>query len=230
LVNVNGAWDNAASLNSRILVAGGGGGSGFDPNGARTSNGGAAGGLTGYEGAPINTTGTIRSGKGGTQTGGGAGVSSGAYSTQPGSFGKGSATYGNNPGGGGSGYYGGSGAIRTGDVGSAGGGGGSSFISGMTNCVAINPAVNTTNNPRTKDTGTTNTQALNYHDTLFGTSPTWSDGDEIEFTNWSMVDGQGYQWNTGAKAGSATGMPNHANNSTMTGNTGHGYARITLLP
>ncbi|MDR1022684.1 MAG: hypothetical protein LBL94_05370 [Prevotellaceae bacterium] len=47
-----------------------------------------------------------------------------------------------------------------------------------------------------------------------------------------MIDGAGYEWNTGAKAGYATNMPDcsKADGSKKTGNTGNGHARITLLP
>jgi hypothetical protein len=101
----------------------------------------------------------------------------------------------------------------------------------MPGCVAIVPT--STANPRTPDTDTNgNPAALNHTNAVFGTSsPTWSDGDEIIFANPSMVDGQGYEWNTGEKAETATGMPDWSktDGSTMTGNTGSGHARITLL-
>ncbi len=42
-----------------------------------------------------------------------------------------------------------------------------------------------------------------------------------------MIDGAGYSW-TNVK-GVYTGMPSHDGKSTMTGNSGHGYAKITYL-
>ena len=42
-----------------------------------------------------------------------------------------------------------------------------------------------------------------------------------------MVDGAGYKW-TNVK-GTYTGMPTYDGKSTMTGNTGNGYAKITYL-
>jgi hypothetical protein len=223
---VNGEWNDAPSLNSRILVAGGGGGGGYDVNGNRRGYGGAAGGLTGYNGTSNN--GYTASGQAGTQTAGGAGVTSGSNKSQAGSFGKGSVSANGNVGSGGGGYYGGSGAARTsGQQAAGGGGGGSSFISGMTGCVAIDPS-DITNNPRTQDTASSNTTALNYNTALFGASPTWNDGDEIILTTCSMIDGTGYQWNTGAKADTAGDMPDPSG-GTMTGRTGNGYARITFL-
>jgi hypothetical protein len=225
---LNGAWNDAYSLNSRILVAGGGGAAAIDQT--AYAHGGAGGGLTGYNGSVVYLYAGIGNGvggKGGEQTKGGAGAKAGTYTTVAGSFGTGSPGVSDtNVDGGGGGYYGGSGGVREKNTpGSASGGGGSSFVSGMKGCVAINPTA--TNNPRTRDTDTANTTALNYTESVFGTSLTWSDGDEIEFASPSMVDGQGYQWNTGAK-GSQTNMPNPSG-GTMTGNSGNGYARITLL-
>ena len=42
-----------------------------------------------------------------------------------------------------------------------------------------------------------------------------------------MIDGEGYNW-TNIK-GSYTGMPSHDGTTTITGNDGNGYARITLI-
>jgi hypothetical protein len=97
----------------------------------------------------------------------------------------------------------------------------------MAGCVAINPAA--TNDPRTQDTNTTNTTALNYT-SAFGSNPTtWSNNAEILFDNPSMIDGEGYEWNTGTRGGQ-TSLPSYSNpGSTMTGNTGHGHARITFI-
>jgi hypothetical protein len=201
-------WDGAASLSSRIMVAGGGGGSG-DTGGGYSA--GAAGGLFGYDSRSTSCT-------GGTQTGGGIG-------DNPGGFGYGGpASVQNYGGGGGGGYYGGGGGGYERGRGS----GGSSFISGMPGCVAINPA--STTEPREQDTNGI-TAALNYSATLFGASNTWPDGAEILFTSISMVDGEGYEWNTGAKSTTTTGMPDWSktDGSTITGNTGAGYARITRI-
>jgi hypothetical protein len=220
---VSGAWNDDASLNSRILVAGGGGGGAYDTNNSRRGGGGAGGGLTGGKGIPVDNA---VPGNGGTQIAGGAGVTTGGISSSNASFGKGSAGNSNtNVAGGGGGYYGGSGSARgTGVGGAAGGGGGSSFVSGMANCVAIDPTINPTSNPRTKDTGG-DTTALNYI-SAFGPSPTWNDSDEIRFTDCSMIDGDGYGGD-----GTKTGMPDPSGcGCTMTGNTGPGHARITLLP
>jgi hypothetical protein len=202
-------WNTAASLNSRIMVAGAGGG--FGDSGWSKGDRGHAGGLQGYDN---NSSGS----KGGTQIGGG--YSGGNDFGYFGLGGKSTLNYG---GSGGGGYYGGAGGQYSFGHGS----GGSSFISGMPGCVAISPSA--TNDPRTQDTGNDPT-ALNYSNATFGASPTWADDEEIRFTEISMVDGTGYEWSSGAK-GTQTGMPDWSQpaGTTMTGNTGAGHARITCL-
>jgi hypothetical protein len=198
------------------MVAGGGGGSG-DNNGTTLDNRGHAGGLYGYNSKSPSSM-------GGSQTTGG--YSNGGHSSTSGVFGAGGYSGATNyNSGGGGGYYGGAGNGYGGGQGS----GGSSFISGMKGCVAINPA--STTEPRAQDSMGA-TFALNYFDTSFGgTSLTWPDGAEILFTSISMVDGEGYEWNTGAKAATSTGMPDWSktDGSTITGNTTNGYARITRI-
>ncbi|MDR0427197.1 MAG: hypothetical protein LBH12_01190 [Dysgonamonadaceae bacterium] len=194
-------WDKPLSLNSRILVSGSSGGVGK----SHSSRGQYAGGLEAWS----------RAGK-----------SYCATQTQPGSggaFGQGGpASSSNSPCGGGGGYYGGKGEDFTWAI----AGSGSSFISGMTGCVAIDPTA--TNEPRTQDAGA-NTTALNYHSS-FGTSPTWADGDEIIFTHCSMIDGRGYEWNTGARAAVSIGVPDLPDGTPLPdGNLNSGRARIMLL-
>jgi hypothetical protein len=210
-------WNTAASLNSRIMVAGAGGSGGDNGTDKKPLYDGHAGGLQGYDNLPGLSN-------GGTQIGGGYSTSQNSPNNL-GHFGLGGDITAPNYGGsGGGGYYGGAGG-----QGSTGNGsGGSSFISGMPGCVAIDPT-DITNDPRTQDSNG-NTAALNYNEAVFGTSPTWNDGAEILFTNPSMIDGAGYEWNTGAKAATSTGMPNwNSSGATMTGNAGNGHARITLI-
>ncbi len=104
------------SLNSRIMVAGGGGGA----TGNTGCTGGAGGGLTGQSGG--GTSGGFTPGTGGTQTAGG---NSGGALGQGGN-----ALQGMTPwnGGGGGGYYGGGVSIAN-----AAGGGGSSYAGGVVN-------------------------------------------------------------------------------------------------
>jgi hypothetical protein len=104
-----------ADLNSRLVVAGGGGGASA---GSYPGVGGAGGGLTGGNGP---TSGGFVGGKGGTQSAGGAG-GSGYCSPAAGSFGQGGGTANmyHCPAGGGGWYGGGQGAVM-------GGGGGSSY-------------------------------------------------------------------------------------------------------
>lgn len=125
---------SSSDLNSRLVVAGGGGSAGI--SGARgTSYGGAGGGLTGGNGG-IFTAGDPMFGYGGTQTAGGA-ISTGGtspYSSygSPGTFGMGGNGAPDNAGHGGpggAGWYGGGGGGVYDYVGGfgAGGGGGSSY-------------------------------------------------------------------------------------------------------
>jgi hypothetical protein len=212
------------------MVAAGGGGGGSDRNLGATkgANGGYGGGLTGGEGIRVGAVVSSNAG-GGTQTFGGAYAKPFLSQNSDGTFGKGGhLTF--HAGGGGGGYYGGgSGTIKDMRGGVTGGGGGSSFISGMTGCVAIDPEDITTD-PRAQDPSlrTEPKTMLNYNNNAFGLSPTWADGQEIIFTNPSMVDGAGYEWNTGTRSATPGAMPNYSG-GTMTGNTQSGYARITKL-
>ena len=189
-------------IKSRIMVAGGGGGS--SKYHSYNCQGGVGGGLIGGNGIAIKEPES-------RYAGGGEQISSGyAYQVYAaGGFGRGGE--GNVPsdsgalkvnGGGGSGYYGGSGG---GDYG-ASGAGGSSFISGHNGCDAIKEE-STENN--IIHTG----QSIHYSG--------------LYFTNTLMIDGEGYRWTD--KKEEQIGMPSHSDNSTITGNTGNGYARITLI-
>ena len=134
----NGTWDNFNSLKSRIMIAGGGGGSGYHSSAAYLP--GVGGGLNGQDayGSRIWTF----AGTGGGQTHGGIGYDgSSTYVDMNGVLGKGGKGYGeyDGGGGGGGGYYGGSGGVV--DSGS----GGSSFISGHTGCNAISSSSTSTN-------------------------------------------------------------------------------------
>ncbi len=128
-----GTWNNVASLRSRIMVAGGGGGTSnnasfdFEKSSAGTLNG-QWGGL--YSDIPLSYV--YKRGIGGTQISGnslgvgGTGSVSGYASGCPGHSG------------GGGGYYGGTGGQSTSyDCYIIGGGGGSSYVSGCEGCNAI---------------------------------------------------------------------------------------------
>ena len=121
---IGGKWDKFESLMSRIIVAGGGGGT--DGPMSNLDYGGAAGGTVGFP-----SKGNY--GQPGSQEKGGNGNAKG-------SFGKGG---GNNilgtegHGGGGGGYFGGGSSSYASDF---GGGGGSSYISGYDGCLAIDPS------------------------------------------------------------------------------------------
>ena len=195
------------------MVAAGGGGSYVDSS---IYEGGAAGGLVGYNGIP---TGNFTSsswgspGYGATQTGPGYNVinnSSDPFYGQGytglyyghGGFGKcGIGNITNLAAGGGSGYYGGG---SSGHIQSAGGG--SSFISWHEGCDAI--ASNSTSS-NIIHTG----KSLHYSDYAFGDT--------------MMIDGNGYSWTT--EKTSNTGMPSYTVLGTIPGNTGNGYAKITPI-
>ncbi len=108
---------------------------------------------------------------------------------------------GESSGGSGGGYYYGS---SSGHIASAGGG--SFFISGHNGCDAIKEE-STENN--IIHTG----QSIHYSG--------------LYFTNNLMIDGDGYRWTT--KKEEQIGMPSHSDNSIIMGNSGNGYARITLI-
>ena len=133
---VSGVWNNASSLNSRIMVAAGGAGTMFYN---KTDLGGAAGAYTGYAGVITGPDGAAA--KGGEQTRGGA-HGTGSWSASTTTYGlttNGRAAFGQTAvykvcgsGGGGGWWCGGNGAHGGGTTGS--GAGGSSYISGHTGC------------------------------------------------------------------------------------------------
>jgi hypothetical protein len=175
---LGGAWNDAAGLRSRIMVAAGGG-----SYGATGKPGGYGGGLTGESRTESYGTG----GTAGTQT---------ASGSERGAFGIGgtgvakSSGYG---GAGGGGYYGGGGVTPDGSGDDdRGGGGGSSFISGHAGCNAV---ISETN-------GAASGLPVHYSG--------------YAFSGTSMI------------AGNAT-MPNFNGVGTKVGNSGTGYAKISLL-
>ena len=209
-----GEWSDFESLKSRIMVAAGGGGATVE---AYSNAGGLsyAGGLNGYSGGYFSGhTNVGQNGQGGTQTSGGVAgkIHFNATGTiTAGAFGIGGYTTSissqTGAGGGGGGYYGGSGASGTlsGGVGQ-GGGGGSSYISGHNGCNSISSSSTESNIVHTNSS----THYSNY-----------------AFTNTLMIDGAGYKWTTDKTT--SVGMPTHDGTSTMTGNIGNGYAKITFI-
>lgn len=191
---IDGEWNNIISLRSRIMVAGGSG----SGSGNSTIYAGAGGGLHGYAGG-----GTL----GGTQTSFGA-VQVSSYTVS--SFG-----VANGGCAGGNGYYPGGGATCT-----SGAGGGSSYISGHTGCVAIESDASTTARTGTDGasctTGTTDNQcSIHYSGKVF--------------TDTVMIDGKGYAWTN--TQGALEQMPNPSGGyyASGVGHAGNGYARITFL-
>lgn len=203
-----GVWNNATSLNSRIMVAAAGSGAGSWNTATNGVPGGALYGVSGF----LNSanTATITPSSGGTQTSPGSG--SGSLSVgAPGSFGGGgsvrtdigSSYHGS---GGSGGYWGGGagGSVQSAVSGSASG---SSYISGHTGSVAITSASDRT--PRKASNGTTTCAngttdiVCSYHYS------------GLIFKNTQMLTGN-------------VSMPS-PNGGTMTGNSGNGVAIVTFI-
>lgn len=199
----SGSWNNQTSLNSRIMVAAGGGGANHRGMFYGEGTGGAGGALQGIDGISQNHTNSYGYGYGigGSQIAGGSTFwqsASNTYGPVNGSFGQGGGTEISSElvqSAGGGGYYGGGGSAH------GGAGGGSSYISGYAGCIAITSQTSTL--PKTGcSLGTTNINC-SYHYS------------GKKFTNTTII------------AGNAS-MPTHDGTSTMTGNDGNGYAKINL--
>ena len=200
----NVSWKDDSSLNSRIMVAAGGGAS-VSPHETSGYAGGLVGGVSYFsEYENLKSTPATQ-----TKTGSSSHACSLLY---PSGFGIGGCCAG-----GGGGYWGGVGTAGVG--GYAGGSGGSSFISGHNGCVAIKSATDRSprlgTNNATCDDGTTDI-TCSYHYSGY------------KFTNTVMIDGQGYKWTT-ERGSEVVGMPTYDGTGTMTGNSGNGYAKITYL-
>lgn len=196
---ISGEWNNATSLNSRIMVAGGGGTSYRDNSAQGGSN---AGGLSSYKATVGNSWISYPS----DQTSSGT-----ATSGTKGGFGyggvKGNDIYSSGAGG----YWGGSAG--------PGGAGGSSFISGHTGCVAISSQTSTS--PRTGTngasctTGTTdNLCSVHYSNKVF--------------TDTVMIDGAGKSWTNVVGGLQLMPKYSGGTYVSGKGNSGDGYAKITV--
>lgn len=107
----------------------------------------------------------------------------------------------------GSGYYGGGATTKTGTSIPSTSSGASSFISGHYGCDAIKEESESNNIIHTG-------QSIHYSG--------------YKFTDTVMIDGAGCLW-TNEKTTQCDGMPSHDGKSIIQGNTGNGYARITLI-
>ncbi len=207
------AWNSSLGLNSRIMVAGGGGGSSWD---SATYNAGSGGGLIGESAAMYGSETDANVGAGGTQlTGHAFGQGANGIFTTSSNVGDG---------GGGGGYYGAIGHTTTSAYGTAGGGG-SSYVSGHTGSIAIDITTDDDNEPRTPRTGTGGaTCTSETTDNLCSVHYS-----EKVFTDTLMIDGNGYLWTNTRQ--SLMIMPNPAGGfyASGAGRIGNGYARITYL-
>ncbi len=199
---ISGTFDSFESLKSRIMVAGGGGGTSVAASGNPNyfGIGGSSGGLNGFASINVGSNASDVMGTGATQIKGGN--CSNSSSLGVGGFGYGGIAGVSQGAGGGSGYYGGGGACYC-----APGGGGSSFISGHDGCDAIDKNSTSDNIIHTG-------QSVHYSG--------------YEFTDTVMIDGSGCKW-TNQLTNECNGMPTHDGTSTMIGNSGNGYAKITFI-
>lgn len=216
---VGGSWNSFEGLKSRIMVAAGGGGANYrnitaekDKKLYGSGNGGSGGGLWGYDGiSEFYTTTDIgytsadfhAIGGGATQVLGGTKK---GYDNEQELIssaitgGFGQANVTEQSGGGG-GWY-------TGSQGSNGGaGGGSSYISGHLGCQAINP--------------NSSINSINHRAD--------SEYPSYVFTNTTMIDGEGYLWNSNTQPTKKQTMPSNGVTKIDGGNIGNGHARITYL-
>ena len=233
-------WNEASSLRTRIMVAGGGGGCGY--KNWKSSGGssyiyiemaGCGGGLVGEPGSLSNSS-TIEAAS--LEDYGHTNVSPGGAQNEvvaferssanesvwhgSGGFGYASQTYNDDSfncwgGSGGGGWYGGYKGWGN------GGGGGSSFILGHVGCNPVNPTASMTTHYGTS------TKSITYG------------GRSYTFSNTQMIDGDGYLWNSASISRvyqdyNNPGVPKIGNTvvskpgvPTKPVTTGNGYARIT---
>src|SRR5574344_1830099 len=196
---VSGSWSDAVSLRSRIMVAAGGGGGHYRSD--TTSKGGYGGTINGYSAREYAGSYAYNYAGGASHISGG-GIGNGNNENTAYLY-AGSFGYG----GGSSAVYnnstgGGSGYYGGGSGRFMSGGGGSSYISGYKGCVAVTSASSTS--PKSGCTNGTSDITCSYHYS------------GLIFNNTNMI------------AGNAS-MPTHDGTSTMTGNSGNGYAKITLV-
>ena len=202
------AWNEFDSLKSRIMVAaGGGGGGGESYSSWGLGHGGAGGGILGMNGSSAGSYSYATWANGATQGAPGTNRSqagmTGSYAL--GGNGKNGDGYGF-PSGGGGGYYGGGGGYAQADV-IGGASGGSSYISGHIGVSSI-------------DESSTDIENI-----LHNGSPLHYSGKY--FKNTQMIDGTGYAW-TQIRASEKINQPNNAGTGLQTGQSGNGYAKITL--
>ena len=107
----------------------------------------------------------------------------------------------------GSGYYGGGATTKTGYNIPSSSNGASSFISGHNGCNAIKEESESNNIIHTG-------QSVHYSG--------------YKFTDTVIIDGTGCKW-TDEKTTQCIGMPSHDGTTNIAGNSGNGYARITLI-
>lgn len=206
----SGAWNNANSLRSRIMVASGGGGSSYGDSLYYQNSTGRNGGGLYNAGSIVDLENTS--------------VPFVANQTSGHAFGSGYSSTDGTPyldavGGCGSGWYGGK---ITPTIRGSAGAGGSSYISGHTGSVAVTST--SSSSPKSGCTTGTTDNACSITPYI---NPATGSG--YTFTNTVMIDGAGYAW-TNTK-GSLQQMPNPNGGyyASGVGHSGNGAARITYL-
>ncbi len=206
LVSGGADWAKSNSIQTRIMVAGGGAGS------ERGSLAGVGGGLLSYSSNGVSAN--MASQTNGYRLGYGENADLGFTAS-----------------GAGGGYWGG---ITGGVIGYTSSGvglcsaGGSSFISGHNGCRAI---TSVTIRTRTiADNYTHNYVSEDYDDVTFSSNSVYTYGGvEYKFVNTKMIDGHGYAWTS--SIGGLEQMPNPGGGyyASGVGHSGNGYAKITSL-
>ena len=235
------SWDDFESQKTRIMVASGG--SARAQWSSQKIKGGEAGGLVGYNGDKYKSSSTeyeLAGSTGGTQFRGGNGSKKDTPNynrPQAGGFGIGGNVakftdeyiYGS---GGGSGYYGGGAGAWTSLYVSAGSGG-SSYISGHPGCVSITGDSTVDNITFVNDSNNVacnSSSSVGYNSNGYNTDSKCSKHYSGKvFTDTVMIDGKGYAWDENGVGNTVVGMPSPDGRTTMVGNVGNGYAKITLL-
>ena len=196
---VNGDWDDPTSLNSRIMVAAGGGGGACIANGTYTNMGYRAGGTLTVPTERIAAWDSTCEPREINQLSGGSTFGKGANALNRETA--------HGAGGGGGGYYGGSYCERSNLY--TGGTGGVSYISGYTGSIAVESASSSA--PRTNLAGVTCSMIGASTDEVC--SEHYSG---LVFTNPVMISGKNE-------------MPTYDGQDVMTGNASNGHSKISLV-
>ena len=212
----SGQWNNFDGLKSRIMVAAGGGGGSWPTY--SLESGQNASGLY-VKGLKIKSHNSVVSITDGTQFSGYKfGVGKDGEPDAP------NAAIGGDGGGYWTGVY---------DATMRNGIGGTSYISGHQGCVSISESSIEDNISFVNDSNGVSCgsdTSLGYNASGYNTDSLCSNHySDMEFYDTSMIDGAGHPWTASGSSSQVVEIPSHDGRTTMVGNTGNGYAKITLL-